>query len=57
MIAAKTVFALVGAAIIVGTILLANADAQSVSGIMKGVIGLGLCVLAVIGGRAFYKSL
>ena len=57
LIAAKSVFALAGLAAIIGGILLFNVHAQSVWGIVKGLVGISLWIAAVIGGRAFYKGL
>lgn len=56
LIAAKSVLALVGGAAILGGLFLFNAEAHSALGIVKGIIGISLCVAAIIGGRAFTKG-
>jgi hypothetical protein len=57
LIGAKSVVALVGATAILGGFFLFSAEAQSVWGIVKGMVGISLCLVAIMGCRAFYKGL
>lgn len=57
LIATKSLIAGVGAVAVLGVILLANADTQSMFGAMKGAAGIIFCASAIIGIIMLYKKL